>query len=222
MSVLRRIIHVTHSSAGRLRLRLSWLRRAPEEAAPLADNLVSLNGMIEAAARPWTGSVLCQYDPERLDEARIIAAVQRHTRATVVVRPGEESPPADLEFAAHGAPASSLARAVADSFAAMNQQVLAATDGRLDLGVLTSLTFMTAGAAEVVVTRQLPAPPWFTLAWWAVRTFTTFERDTDRVPPGSSAPRLLDRATPRTDPRRRATKPQRPAARRRPRPSPVA
>jgi hypothetical protein len=219
MSVSRRIIYVAHSSAGRLRLRLSWLRDVPEEAPPLADRLAALNGMIEAAVRPRTGSVLCQYDPERLDETRIVAAVQRHTQVTVIVHPGEESPPPEPESASSGAPTSSLARAVAQSFTAMNQQVLAATDGRLDLGILTSLGFMTAGAAEVVVTRQLPAPPWFNLAWWAVRTFTTFERDTDKVAPGPSVPRLLDRATPRTGPRRRAAKRQRPATRRRPGPS---
>ena len=216
---MRRIIRVAHSGAGRLRLRLNWLRAAPQEAAPLADHLASLNGMSEAAVRPWTGSVLCHYDPERLDEARIIAAVQRHTRVHVVVRRGEESPPPKLKSAAPGAPASSLARAVADSFTAINQQVLAATDGRLDLGILTSLGFMTAGAAEVVVTRQLPAPPWFNLAWWAVRTFTTFERDTGRAAPAPSVPRLLDRATPHRGPRRRAAKRQRPATRRQAGPS---
>ena len=216
MSVSRRIINVAHSSAGRLRLRLSWLRDVPEEAPLLADRLASLNGMIEAAVRPRTGSVLCQYDPERLDEARIVAAVQRHTQVSVIVRPGEESPPPEPESASSGAPASSLARAVAQSFTAMNQQVLAATDGRLDVGILTSLGFITAGAAEVVVTRQLPAPPWFNLAWWAVRTFTTFERDTDKSAPGRATPNLSARATHRAAPRRRSAKRQRPASRQRP------
>ena len=209
------MIYVAHSSPGRLRLRLSWMRGAAQEAAPLADHLASLNGMIEAAVRPWTGSVLCQYDPDRLDESRIVTAVQRQTRVAVIVRRGEEIPPAALESASSDAPASSLARAVAQSFAAINQQVLTVTDGRLDLGILTSLGFMTAGAAEVVVTRQLPAPPWFNLAWWAVRTFTTFERGPDKLASGPSVPRLRDRAAARPVRRLR----RRPATRRRSGPS---
>ena len=222
MSSSRRIIYIAHSSAGRVRLRLHWLRGAPGEAPPLADHLAALNGMIEAAVRPWTGSVLCHFDPERLDEARIIRAVQRCTRVTAVVRRGEEMPAAAFEpAAAEGAPASSLARAVAESFSSINQQVLAATDGQLDLGILTSLGFMTAGAAEILVTRQLPAPPWFNLAWWAVRTFTTFERDTAKATSSPSRSRPPDTVARRTRPQRRSTRRQRPAARQRPGPSVV-
>ena len=215
----RRIIHIVHSGAGRLRLRLGWLRAAPQEAPALADHLASLNGMIEAAVRPWTGSVLCQYDPKKLDEGRILAAVRRHTRVTVTLRPGEEPPPQAVERAEPGAPASSLARAVAQSFAAINEEVLASTDGRLDLGILTSLGFMTAGAAEIAVTQQLPAPPWFNLAWWAVRTFTTFERDTGKPTSGPPAAPRPQRPALRAVPRRRPPKRQRRAPLQRSRPS---
>jgi len=223
MSASRRIIHVAHSSIGRVRLRLSWLRDTPREATLLADHLAALDGMIEAALRPWTGSVLCHFDPDRLDESRIINAVRRCTRVTLVVHRGEEIPASAIAPASSdGAPASSLARAVAESFASINRQVLAATDGQLDLGILTSLGFMTAGAAEVLVMRQLPAPPWFNLAWWAVRTFTTFERDTGGITKGTSSPsisRPSDKVAQRTRPQRRSTRRHRPRARQRRGPS---
>jgi hypothetical protein len=192
----QRIIRLAHSSPGRMRLRLRWLREAPEEATRLADKLAALNGMIEAAVRPWTGSVLCHYDPERLDEHRIVTAALRHSRATAVVRPGEEN-----QLESESAPAtsgSSLGHAVADSFAAINREVVAATDGRLDLGILASLGFVTVGAAEIAVTRQLPAPPWFNLAWWAFRTFTMFERDGPQPAGPSTSSHARVRTPPKT------------------------
>jgi hypothetical protein len=64
--------------------------------------------------------------------------------------------------------------------------LLAATDGRLDLGILAAMGFLAVGATEIIVTRKLPAPPWFNLAWWAVRTFTTFESKVMEAP---TAPR---------------------------------
>ncbi len=200
MAGSRRLIRIVHASTGRLRLRLTWLRAAPQEATALADHLAALSGMRETAVRPWTGSVLCQYDPKRLDEGRIVAAVQRQTSVTFTVRPGEDPPPR-LEPLQGNAPGSSLSRAVAQSFAAVNEEVLALTDGRLDLGVLTSLGFMTAGAAEIAISQRLPAPPWFNLAWWAVRTFTTFERETTKpasgLPPTPGSPRSDRQVGPR-------------------------
>jgi hypothetical protein len=63
---------------------------------------------------------------------------------------------------------------VADGFRDLNRSVLLATEGRLDLGALAGLGFLSLGAAEIAATRALPAPPWFNLAWWAFRTFTIF------------------------------------------------
>lgn len=184
-----RVIHLVHTSPGRTRLRLPWLRSAPAESTTLAEALAALNGMLEAAVRPRTGSVLCQYDPDRLDPERIIAAVRRHTRVALVVRPGEESA---AEAAAYErkflAEESSFSRALTKSFRGIDRDVLVATDGRLDLGTLTGLGFLAAGAAEILVTRKLPAPPWFNLAWWAFRTFTMFEHGGTHPAP-TQAPR---------------------------------
>jgi len=191
-----RIIHLIHTSPGRTRLRLPWLRSAPAEGAPLADALAALNGMLEAAVRPRTGSVLCQYDPDRLDPERILAAVRRHTRVALVVRPGEEVPAETMAYErAFVAEESSFARALAKTFKGIDRDVLVATEGRLDLGTVTGLGFLAAGAAEILATRKLPAPPWFNLAWWAFRTFTMFEHGGAHPAP-AQAPRAVTR--PRT------------------------
>ncbi len=66
-------------------------------------------------------------------------------------------------------------RATLRFFKGVNVDVLRATEGRADLGTVAALGFMVAGAVDVVVTRKLPFPPWFNLAWWAFSTFATVE-----------------------------------------------
>jgi hypothetical protein len=168
-----RIIHLVHSVPGRARLRLTWLHEFPDDAAPLAEHLARLDESIEVRVRPWTGSVLCSYDPERLNEERIVAAVRRHTRVAIVLRPGESHPeaPGPLRRAPRTA-TSTIRRAMTDAFRGLNQEVLEVTEGRLDLGALAGLSFLTLGASEIIRTRAAPVPPWFNLAWWAYRTFT--------------------------------------------------
>jgi hypothetical protein len=179
-----RIVQLVHATEGRVRLRLPWLRDHSDQAAALADHLARLDESVEVRVRPWTGSVLVTFDPERLDEARLVAAVRRHTRVAIVTRPGERSPEAaaELERAAR-AGGSSLTRALSRSVREINRDVLVATQGRLDLGSLTGLGFLAAGAAEIGVTRRMPAPPWFNLAWWAFRTFTIFAGEEEQVAP---------------------------------------
>ena len=186
-----RILQLVHATPGRTRLRFARLREHPEEAAPLADELAALDESVEVQVRPWTGSVLVTYDPERLEETRLVAAVRRHTRVAIVTRRGERNPEADAEMErAARAGGSSLTRALSRSVREINRDVLVASEGRLDLGSLTGLGFLAAGAAEIAFTRRMPAPPWFNLAWWAFRTFTIFGgEEAEPAPPPRRRPR---------------------------------
>jgi hypothetical protein len=167
-----RVIQIAHSSAGRLRLRLPWLHADRDMATALADLLAARRGVIEVAVRPRTGSVLCVFDQRGVDARNLIAAVRRATRVAVVLPPGApvRAP------AGRGRPAASSVRhALVDAFRGLDEDVYRATSGRVDLGTLAGLGLLVAGAAEVGMTRQLPVPPWFSLAWWAFRTFTMSE-----------------------------------------------
>src|SRR4030095_6511269 len=164
-----RVIRIAHSSPGRLRLRLPWLREDRAMATALADDLAARSGVIEVAVRPRTGSVLCRFDQRRVDAATLITAVRRETGVATVLRPGA---PVPTPGGTGRSPGSSVGRAFVDAFRGLDEDVYQATSGRVDLGTLAGLGLLAAGAAEVAMTRQAPAPPWFSLAWWAFRTFT--------------------------------------------------
>jgi hypothetical protein len=204
MASVPRAIRVAHQSPGRLRLRLPWLRHDADGATALADDLAELPGMIEVAVRPSTGSVLCTFEADALDAARIIAAVRRCTGVTRVLDAQEElTAPTTVEPVAAG---SSVARALVDAVRGVNQDVLRESGGRMDLATLASLGFFAAGAMEIAASRRLPAPPWFNLAWWAVRTLTEFESAPPPTPPSPLRPARRNgrlRAVPRS--RRAAT-----------------
>ena len=170
----RRVIERTHALPGRLRLRLRWLRDEPDSAESLADHLAALHPSMEVTVRPWTGSVLCHYDPDEIDEDHILAALRQHTRVAIVEEPGQATepvrePPPEPSFESGGA---SIRAAVFDAFRGIDEDIRQATEGRLDLGSLTGISFLTIGAAELLSQRAIPAPPWFNMAWWAYRTFT--------------------------------------------------
>lgn len=192
MSLRPRVIQLVHACPGRVRLRLPWLRDAHEEAVALADHLAELDPSLRAELRPWTGSVLCTYDPGRLDAEQVLRAVRRHTRVAAVKRQGERSPEVDAEYArAARAKVGTLTRTLGQGVRELNEEVLRSTDGRLDLGAVTGLGFLAVGAAEIASARTVPAPPWFNLAWWAFRTFTLFGRDEaepESEPSGEPAP----------------------------------
>ena len=174
-----RLIRLAHDSPGRLRLRLPELRNQPGVSTALADHLAQTPGVVEVAVRPRTGSVLCRYDERHTTAAKLIAAVRRQPRAATRRREGEASPRSARAVRPQG---SSVARALADAFRAFDDEIFNASSGRVDLGTLAGLGLLGAGAAEVIMTRELPAPPWFSLAWWALRTFTMFEASPRSTP----------------------------------------
>lgn len=171
-----RFIYLVHTSPGRTRLRLPWLRREAAQATPLADGLQQVRGMEEVEVRPYTGSLLCIHDPQVLSIESLLEEVKRLTRVERLARPGEEPPEEEEELLRALSRGSSVARAASRFFKEINVDVLRATEGRVDLGTLAAFGFMAAGAVEVVISGKLPFPPWFNLGWWAFRTFTSTEK----------------------------------------------
>jgi copper chaperone CopZ len=168
-----RHLRLVHELPGRIRLRASWFREEPEEARRIATALAALEGVMEVRVRPRTGSILCRCDPERVDAARLLGKLRALTGVDMVLGPTD--PPPIRVGVSPAAGGSSVGRATAKAFREIDEDLLRYTEGRLDLGTLTTLGFLVAGGLEMAVTRTIPIPPWFNLAWWGFRTFMSVE-----------------------------------------------
>jgi hypothetical protein len=170
------VISVAHSAPGRVRLRLFWLHDSPGEGPAIADRLSALEGIEGVEVRPYTGSILCRFDPTRLDERRIV----REACDATGVGPGETRgcSAAELRQLARVAQAegSAISHATAALFKGMDADVLCATEGRLNLATTAALGLATAGVVNVIATKRLALPSWFDLAWWAYSVFSREER----------------------------------------------
>ncbi len=162
-------IQIAHQVPGRTRLRIGPAPVDVVLAEQMANTLVAVPGMGEVQINRRTGSVLCQHD-EGTTAGAILAALGPEAFPAKILQPGETPAAAPVI-----AGPSAVGRAMAGAFRSINAELLTVTKGSLDLGTAAAFGFVGAGAFEVAATGKLPVPPWFNLAWWAFRTFMTFE-----------------------------------------------
>jgi hypothetical protein len=164
-----RWLAIAHHLPDRTRLRTPVLRNDRAGCEQLADTLAALAGVREVAVRPYTGSILVGH-AESLPLAILVETV-RGTLAIDRVLAAGEKPPAPAEIPTF----SSIAKKLVCVVRELERDIRRSSEGAADLGVLATLGFFAAGAAEVVGSGELPLPPWFNLAWWGFRTFMTTE-----------------------------------------------
>jgi len=165
-----RWLAVVHQLPERTRLRTPVLRKDPATCARLADTLAGVTGVREVAVRPFTGSILVEHAATLTADA-LVDTVRAALAIDRVLKPGEEEP-----LPPEPPRRSSIARQLALAVRELDRDIRRGSEGTVDLGTIATLTFLGAGAADVVTTGQLPLPPWFNLAWWAFRTFMEVER----------------------------------------------
>lgn len=184
---MTRTIQVVHALPGRVRLRCSWLRDDRRAAHDLAARLADHDGVIEVRARPYTSSLVIEFAPDRLDEGRVIAAVRDLAGDARVLALGEQPPPPETI-----PPLSRIAQRTAHMMKEIDADVRRATSGAADLGTLTTLAMFAGGVYQAFGGKKVEAPHWFTLAWNAVRAFTTFEQEeidhSEELPPTPGEP----------------------------------
>lgn len=168
-----RYIQIAHVIPGRARVRLPWLRQQPEAAAGINQALTRVPGVARVEVTQKRGSVLVEHDPARVDLDAILAAIKGATGVETVVQPGQQPPVEMVTGSLRGL----VAKEVTELFQDINSSVLRTTHGVVDLGTLVAAGFATASAAKVIADRAIIAPQWFNMAWWAFRTFLTFEKD---------------------------------------------
>jgi hypothetical protein len=161
---------VEHALERRVRLRSPALVGCRGACERIAEELARQPGCEVVTVRPLTGSVVVErgegaLDPEGL-RARLTDLVARAL--------DDEGHPLGAPPPGGQPGPTRVARAVARAFVAINADVRAAMDDRADLGTILPVVFASAGFAEVGVTGKLPAPAWFNLLWWSLRSFMTF------------------------------------------------
>src|SRR5262245_14289717 len=115
-------LEVVHHIPGRVRLRIP----ATANAARLSDAVSALPGVRSAVWSPLTRGLLVLYDPERADEAAIVAAIADHAHVEIASpdqAPGNGHRP-------------TVAGTVTSLFSAVDARVTGATGGAVTLGVL--------------------------------------------------------------------------------------
>jgi hypothetical protein len=165
-----RWLMIVHRLPERTRLRTPVLRKDPDACAKLADSLAAVPGVREVAVRPYTGSILVEH-ADGITADMLVAHVKDALAIERVLATGEH-PPVDLEVP----PFSKIAHEVAVAVREIDREIRRRSEGAADLGILATLGFFGAGAAEVIGSGRLPLPPWFNLAWWGFRTFMTTEQ----------------------------------------------
>lgn len=176
----RRTVHLVHATPGRVRLRLPCLHDDPELAQAVADAVAALDGVEEVQVRGWTGSILCRYDPDRLDPESISDAVGTATSAEA--KPGSDHAER-RRLARIARQGTGVTHAAAALFKGIDADVLRATDGRLDLADAAALGMVAVSVTKIASSPRLPLPSWYDLLWYAYTIFTRTERSAiEKIP----------------------------------------
>ena len=171
-----RFVRPAHESPGRVRFRLSWLHDQPDEADAIAEQLAALPGIEEVRVRAYTGSVLCLYDPLRLDAERITGALLQATGVDKLTPHGEETPEELRAIVGEAVrEGSELSRAMAEAGRGLHLDFLTLTEGRAGLGTASTLFFWLAALGRAAASDELPLPHWYELIYWGFRSFGALE-----------------------------------------------
>jgi hypothetical protein len=162
---------IVHQMPRRVRLRASLLVGQREVCQRVAEKILALEpAPVRVEIRPSTGSVIVECDDGTLDAETLRNLLER------IVSEEMAALPSGRRFAVpERMPGPTrVANTVARAFSEINGDVRRALDGRADLGTILPVVFFSLGLVEVAATRKLPAPAWFNLLWWSMRSFLTF------------------------------------------------
>jgi hypothetical protein len=166
---------IAHALKGRVRLRVPALRGRREASLLVAQRFATESDADRVIVRPRTGSVIVERASPPLDAedlARRLTQLLAEHAAEVGARTEESA-------AARG---TGLARALVDLTRNVNEDVRAALGGHADLGSLVPAALFVTSVAQVSLSGKLPAVPWYSLVWYGLRTFVTFNARALRAP----------------------------------------
>lgn len=162
---------VMHRLPRRVRIRAGILMGHRDVCQRVAERLMQANATYSRVEmRPSTGSVIVEADDGKLDPDALQEWLSRVIAEEMATVPSSRRYPAPERMPGP----TRIANTVARAFSEINGDVRRALDDRADLGTIMPVVFFALGLVEIAGTRKLPAPAWFNLLWWSMRSFMTF------------------------------------------------
>lgn len=165
------VAKIVHELPWRVRLRAPDLVGHHAACERIANELSQEPGAFRVSVQPMTGSVLIESEEEQLD------AIALCKRLSTLVEEERDENGKHLVCHEPLEGPTKIARAVAHSFAQLNDNLRRSLDDRADLASLLPVVFAMGGLADVLTSKRLPTPPWFNLIWWSMRSFMTFNAE---------------------------------------------
>jgi len=145
------LLDVSHSIDGRIRVRSEQLKT--EKIGQLVTiQLTKIDGIEKVKPTTITGSLLVEYDPNKIDKELLIGAIIKLI--------GLEEQMLQLQR-------SKVYEEISQANHAVNQAMLDKTSGLMDVRTMLPLSFIGMATYKILSTGQITTPSSVTMLWWA-------------------------------------------------------
>ena len=168
-----RSVAIVHAVPGRIRLKISRLKRNPAHAATIRDRLLALPGVRRVEANPLTASVVVSYNEGATTLPALVPNLSEALQALVFPNLDRKEVEAMLTAPSNGAHSSPvpLANRIYSVLGSVDESVDWVTAGNLDLRVLLPVSLFALGVGRLLTSSNVPVPTWFDLLWFSFGTF---------------------------------------------------
>jgi len=157
---------ITHTSRGRLRIRISTQKGNLAALKSQGDQLATCPGIISIEVNPSTGSILLLH---QTTVQEIVAFAK--SRNLFLLE----------ELKSPKVPSAELRRDLGSTFKSVDRQIQNLTGGDLDLSGLTMGALIIAGTAQIL-SGNAGAMPWFAAYWYAYHLYSRTKEGEKKEP----------------------------------------
>lgn len=169
-----RSISIVHAVPGRIRLKISRLKRDPKYAVAIRERLLSLPGIRRVEANPLTASVLVSYNESATTFPALVPNLSEALQQFASPDLDRRQIEAMLTTPSNGNgshPPMPLASRINSWLGTMDEGVDWVTGGNIDLRVLLPLSLFGLGVGRLFSSSNVQFPTWFDLLWFSFGTF---------------------------------------------------
>jgi hypothetical protein len=168
-------ISIVHAVPGRIRLKISRLKRDPKYAVAIRDRLLTLPGVRRVEANPLTASVVVSYNDPATTLPALVPNLSEALQQFASPDLDRKEIEAILTSPSNGngshPPATPLATRINSWLGTMDESVDWVTGGNIDLRVLLPLSLFVLGIGRLLSSGNVQSPTWFDFLWFSFGTF---------------------------------------------------